>query len=64
MTEDKNRIPGKTYISPETDDGATSLRERIANEHPCDQCGKPNYGWFVNPVCGDCCKANHRAVAG
>jgi hypothetical protein len=23
-------IPGKTYVSPETEDGATSLSERIA----------------------------------
>ncbi len=28
----------------------------------CPQCKQPNYGWFLNPVCGKCCRENHRAV--
>lgn len=34
-------------------------------EHKCSQCGKDmGNEWILGPVCGKCCRANHRAVAG
>jgi hypothetical protein len=33
--------------------------------HLCIQCGKDmGYEWLLGPVCGKCCRANHRKVAG
>lgn len=30
---------------------------------PCGQCGKPlGFEIFLGPVCGRCCKENHRRV--
>jgi predicted sulfurtransferase len=30
---------------------------------PCDQCGKPmGFEIFLGPVCGKCCRENHRRV--
>lgn len=32
---------------------------------PCQQCGKELGGeWLLGPVCGKCCRANHKRVAG
>lgn len=34
-------------------------------EHFCEQCGKPmGAEWILGPVCGSCCRKNHRAVCG
>lgn len=34
-------------------------------EHYCTQCGREmGAEWFLGPVCGKCCRANHRAVTG
>lgn len=32
--------------------------------HRCAQCGavQPGVAWILGPVCGACCRANHRAV--
>lgn len=31
----------------------------------CDQCGRDmGYEWLLGPVCGRCCRANHRRVLG
>ena len=33
--------------------------------HPCKQCGRDmGYEYFLGPVCGRCCKHNHRRVMG
>lgn len=34
--------------------------------HNCEQCGADmNPGeWLLGPVCGKCCRENHRKVAG
>ncbi len=34
-------------------------------EKNCTQCGENmGYEWLLGPVCGKCCRANHRKVAG
>lgn len=34
-------------------------------EHRCTQCGRGmGNEWILGPVCGRCCRANHRRVAG
>lgn len=35
-----------------------------ANEHPCSQCGKPNYGWILGDPCMSCVRKNHRKAVG
>lgn len=33
--------------------------------HYCEQCHKDMGGeWILNPVCGKCCRANHKRVTG
>ena len=33
--------------------------------HRCAQCGKDmGYEYFLGPVCGKCCRANHRKAMG
>jgi len=40
-------------------------RERSAMNQVCEQCGKHlGYEYFLGPVCGKCCKANHKRVTG
>jgi len=48
------------------------MREHLARERAravarnCTQCGADMNpaAWILGPVCGKCCRANHRAVAG
>lgn len=43
-------------------------RERGRTENPphyCDQCKRDmGYEFILGPVCGDCCRKNHRRVTG
>lgn len=33
--------------------------------HYCTQCGREMaYEWILGPVCGKCCRANHKKVCG
>jgi len=34
--------------------------------HECEQCGALMNAaeWYVGPVCGKCCRANHRKAVG
>ena len=39
--------------------------DRKATVHRCTQCGKDmGNEWILGPVCGRCCRDNHRRVAG
>ena len=36
-----------------------------ATKHHCQQCNKDmGFEWLLGPVCGSCCRKNHRKVAG
>jgi hypothetical protein len=33
--------------------------------HPCSQCNRDmGHEWILGPVCGKCCRLNHRRAAG
>jgi len=35
----------------------------LDNPHLCGQCGRDmGYEWILGPVCGKCCRENHRRV--
>jgi len=38
----------------------------MTDKKKCMQCGKPMnpIEWIMGPVCGKCCRANHKAVVG
>ena len=39
--------------------------EPKVHEHCCEQCGmNMGFEWFLGPVCGSCCRRNHRKVVG
>ncbi len=41
------------------------LREAGHAIHKCEQCGKDmGNEWFLGPVCGKCCRENHRKAMG
>ena len=41
------------------------IREQRRAQKLCEQCGRElGFEYFLNPVCGKCCRANHRAVTG
>lgn len=40
-------------------------RGNVCPMHFCSQCdGYMANQWILGPVCGDCCRANHRAAVG
>jgi hypothetical protein len=47
-------------------DAASYVEGTLPVERNCDQCGRDMNPaeWMLGPVCGKCCRANHRAVAG
>ena len=43
----------------------SNLRLIKRAEHKCDQCGEDlGNEWLLGPVCGKCCRKNHKRVAG
>jgi len=50
--------------------GKMTVRQAVAKDklettHYCTQCGKDmGFEWFLGPVCGKCCRENHRKVTG
>ena len=50
-----------------TVNGAWKAVDQILAEekHYCKQCGKEmGFEWFLGPVCGKCCRENHKKVTG
>ena len=40
-------------------------KDKLETTHYCTQCGKDmGFEWFLGPVCGKCCRENHRKVTG
>lgn len=45
-------------------DSGAEARE-LDKAHPCQQCGRDmGFEYFLGPVCGRCCRENHRKVIG
>ncbi len=41
------------------------VREQRRKAAECEQCGKPlGFQMILGPVCGACCRVNHRHVTG
>lgn len=40
-------------------------REEHRKAHKCEQCGREmGFEWILGPVCGRCCRVNHKYVVG